>query len=74
MAANNGKEVRKLREMLSQRQMLGMMGTTALGTLVAGCEAGAIGQPQSGATTAAGGGTTVLAPSCVPAPEVTEGP
>ena len=80
MATNNGKESKKLREMLSRRQVLGMMGTTALGTLAAGCGAGAIAS-QAGTTmgngagaTAAAGGTTALTPSCVLTPEVTEGP
>ena len=79
MATNTGKESRKLREMLSRRQVLGMMGTTELGTLAAGCGAGAIAS-QTGTTTVAtstagaAGGTTALMPSCILTPEVTEGP
>lgn len=58
MATNNSKESQKLREMLSRRQVLGMMGTTALGTLAAGCGASAIAShtgTTTGTASAAGG-------------------
>jgi protocatechuate 3,4-dioxygenase beta subunit len=65
------------RELLSRREALGLLGSTAAAAALAGC--GATGSSDAaaaggGTTAAASGGSTALTPSCVLTPEVTEGP
>ena len=65
---------------LSRREILGLMGSTAAGLVLAGCTTSGSGQPGSVETTSAStaettaGTTAETASTCVVKPEQTEGP
>src|SRR5919199_5716602 len=77
MKRDPAKRIPKTRD-LSRREMLGLMGSTAVAVTLAGCGTGGQSsseQPTSASTTETTTGTVAqAAPSCVVRPQQTEGP